>query len=212
MKILIYSDVHGNLPAFEEVLANEKFCDQYICLGDLVNYGPWSNECVELATSLPNSIILQGNHEELYLNKKLLKDECDLVKSFFSVTYPSFRMHEAIKNFRGDFKLNQWSFSHTINDMKIYEDTIIDLSFNSFIGHTHHQFIRNINNFKLINTGSLGQNRSLINKAEYVIYDTFNDNIKFKSLFYNIDILIDEMIKQSYPKNCIEYYLKKLNI
>lgn len=121
-------------------------------------------------------------------------------------------MHKEIKCFREFFQLNQWYFLHTINDMKIYEDTIIDISFNYFIGHTHHQFVRNINNYKLINTGSLGQNRSLINNAEYVIYDTINDKIELKSLFYNIDILIDEMIKQSYPKECIEYYLKKINI
>lgn len=212
MKILIYSDVHGNLPAFEEVISKENFCDQYICLGDLVNYGPWSNECVELAISLPNSIILQGNHEELYLKNKLITEECDLVKSFFLVTHRSFKLHNTIRNFKKVLKLNQWILSHTINNMRIYEDTTINLSFNSFIGHTHYQFYRKINNFKLINVGSIGQNRSLVNKAEYVIYDTINDKFEFRSLFYNIDILIDEMIKQSYPKECIEYYLKKINI
>lgn len=70
MKFLVYSDVHGNLPAFKAVLNDAKKCDGYICLGDLVDYGPCSNECVDLALSLPNSIIIMGNHEEDYINGK----------------------------------------------------------------------------------------------------------------------------------------------
>ena len=69
MKILIYSDVHGNLPAFEKMLKEEGSCDGYICLGDLVNYAPWSNECVDLAISLPNSILIMGNHEKAFINE-----------------------------------------------------------------------------------------------------------------------------------------------
>jgi hypothetical protein len=47
MRILIYSDVHNNLPAFEQMLKEVVHCEAYISLGDLVNYGPWSNECVD---------------------------------------------------------------------------------------------------------------------------------------------------------------------
>ena len=35
MKILIYSDVHGNLPAFEKMLEIEGVCDGYVCTGIL---------------------------------------------------------------------------------------------------------------------------------------------------------------------------------
>ena len=70
MKILIYSDVHGNLPAFEKMIKAEKDCEQFICLGDLVNYAPWSNACVDLALSLPNAVLIMGNHEEAFLNHK----------------------------------------------------------------------------------------------------------------------------------------------
>ena len=83
MKVLVYSDVHGNLPAFETMLKHAGECDQYICLGDLVNYGPWSNECVDLALSLPSSIILMGNHEEAYLQGRYPGTN-PLVQQFFS--------------------------------------------------------------------------------------------------------------------------------
>ena len=64
MKILIISDIHGNWPALQAVLAAEPQVDRVICLGDLVNYGPHPAECVRWAQAnvLPGSIV-QGNHD-----------------------------------------------------------------------------------------------------------------------------------------------------
>ena len=97
MKTLIYSDVHGNLPAFEAVLKDAGRCDQYICLGDLVNYGPWSNECVELALSLPNSVFLMGNHEEAFIQGSYPGNN-PLVKSFFEKCHLGFNRINEIKS------------------------------------------------------------------------------------------------------------------
>ena len=52
MKIGIFSDIHGNLIALEKVLKDEKDLEEYIILGDVVNYGPWSNECVQILETL----------------------------------------------------------------------------------------------------------------------------------------------------------------
>ena len=51
MRIALLSDVHGNLPAFEAVLADIESSDaeQIWCLGDLVGYGAQPDECVALA-------------------------------------------------------------------------------------------------------------------------------------------------------------------
>ena len=48
MRIGILSDIHGNLPALEAVLANVKKqdLDELYCLGDLVGYGAFPNEVV----------------------------------------------------------------------------------------------------------------------------------------------------------------------
>lgn len=67
MKVLILSDIHGNWPALQAVLAAESDADQVLCLGDLVNYGPQPAECVAWAMqlSLPSRII-QGNHDRAF--------------------------------------------------------------------------------------------------------------------------------------------------
>ena len=51
MRIALLSDVHGNLPAFEAVLADVRGegVDEVWCLGDLVGYGAQPDECVALA-------------------------------------------------------------------------------------------------------------------------------------------------------------------
>jgi diadenosine tetraphosphatase ApaH/serine/threonine PP2A family protein phosphatase len=63
MRILIISDIHANLTAFETVLADAQNDWEYVwCLGDVVGYGPDPNECVELLRSMPH-LCLAGNHD-----------------------------------------------------------------------------------------------------------------------------------------------------
>lgn len=46
LTITFCSDVHGNLPALEAVLADtaQYRPDMIFCLGDLMGYAPWSNQ------------------------------------------------------------------------------------------------------------------------------------------------------------------------
>jgi predicted phosphodiesterase len=63
MRILIISDIHANLTAFEAVLADAKNEWEYVwCLGDVVGYGPDPNECVDRLRALPH-LCLAGNHD-----------------------------------------------------------------------------------------------------------------------------------------------------
>ncbi|HZT23873.1 MAG TPA: metallophosphoesterase family protein [Verrucomicrobiae bacterium] len=64
MKMLLISDIHGNWPALQAVLAAEPDADQILCLGDLVNYGPQPAECVAWAMqTLTSEWLIQGNHD-----------------------------------------------------------------------------------------------------------------------------------------------------
>jgi predicted phosphodiesterase len=64
MTLLIVSDLHGNPWALSAVLAAEPACDGFLCLGDLVNYGPDPMACVDWARSaVPPGRIVQGNHD-----------------------------------------------------------------------------------------------------------------------------------------------------
>ncbi len=62
--IAILSDIHGNLEALEAVLVDaDRFApDRWICLGDVVGYGPDPVECLLHAMNF--SVVLKGNHEQ----------------------------------------------------------------------------------------------------------------------------------------------------
>jgi predicted phosphodiesterase len=63
MRVLIISDIHANLAAFNAVLRHtQNKRDAVICLGDLVGYGPDPNECTELAAKAC-MVVLGGNHD-----------------------------------------------------------------------------------------------------------------------------------------------------
>lgn len=69
MRILVISDIHGNLTALEAVLKAAGKPDQVWCLGDLVGYGPDPNECIALIKSTVNSFCLLGNHDAATLGR-----------------------------------------------------------------------------------------------------------------------------------------------
>lgn len=64
MKIGIFSDIHGNLPAFEAVLQvlDHLGCTKFLCAGDVVGYGPWPLECIQLVNDR-KILSVQGNHD-----------------------------------------------------------------------------------------------------------------------------------------------------
>lgn len=69
MRYLVISDIHANLVAFETVLADaEGKYDKIWCLGDVVGYGPYPNECVELLNNFDH-LCIAGNHDWAVLDK-----------------------------------------------------------------------------------------------------------------------------------------------
>ncbi len=65
LKIAVFSDVHGNLPALDAVLNDikQRGIHQKFCLGDLVDFAPWGNEVTQKIKDL-NIPCLMGNHDE----------------------------------------------------------------------------------------------------------------------------------------------------
>jgi predicted phosphodiesterase len=64
MRFGVIADIHGNLPALQAVVSTleQMGVDGYICLGDIVGYGPFPDACVELVASL-RATTVAGNHD-----------------------------------------------------------------------------------------------------------------------------------------------------
>ena len=48
MRVLVVTDIHSNLTALETVIKDAGEVDAVWCLGDVVGYGPYPNECISL--------------------------------------------------------------------------------------------------------------------------------------------------------------------
>jgi len=74
MKLAIISDIHGNMEAFQQVLADidKSDVDAIFCLGDIIGYGPEPDAAVQLIQER-NIPAIMGNHELAAANPKFLE-------------------------------------------------------------------------------------------------------------------------------------------
>ena len=208
MKIAFFADIHGNLTALEIAIKEAGDVDGYIVLGDVVNYGPWSNECVKRLEMLPYCKKIRGNHEDYFINGNC---SCDnyLAIEFFNHCYGNFTEFSLIETYKVESQFENYICTHTIEDEYIFNDTDISLDKNYIIGHSHRQYKIENNGYSLLNPGSVGQNRQFINEINFMIYNTNSYEIDFRSVLYDVDIVIDQMKKMDYPQACLDYYRNK---
>lgn len=70
MKIAIFSDVHGNIYAFEKILKSirEHHVDVFIFCGDICGYYYHQNEIIDILKNMDNLHCILGNHDKIFLD------------------------------------------------------------------------------------------------------------------------------------------------
>lgn len=183
MKIAALGDIHGNYQALLTVLdsIDRWQPDLVLVLGDIINRGPRSRECLHLIQDRGKSHswhIIKGNHEDYVLN---LEDptlprsgmEYELRKVIY-YTYHSLSSEEiqAVKDLPVQISLEAvdqqlvraYHASSAGDRIGIYPDTpeqdlpgLIDQDASLYlVGHTHQPFIRMWEKTTIINAGSVG--------------------------------------------------------
>jgi predicted phosphodiesterase len=210
VRTAVFGDVHGNLPALLRFLeATEHQVDAYVCLGDVVNYGPWNDECLEVLHQLPGITILEGNHERIFRGADAVGCESQLVQDFSFHSHRYFSRHDLIENLPRNVRVGPFSCTHTINGLSVYADTVLDIDRSYILGHTHHQYRVERSGFQLVNPGSVGQNRAWIDMVDFLVVDTATGELRFESVAYDIDGFLAELSRRGYPNQCIAYYARK---
>jgi len=89
----VVSDIHGNYPALQQVDADARAqaqrlgCElRFICLGDVVDYGPFPNECMDWVVQTGPHITLQGNHDAEAIRPPLAETK-RVGMQWFPITY-----------------------------------------------------------------------------------------------------------------------------
>jgi predicted phosphodiesterase len=208
MIVALFGDVHGNLPALELFFKQAEQADLFISLGDVVNYAPWSNECVQLLGIKTNIVTIRGNHEQYFLEKEYGGKNI-IAKTFFEFCIKDFSENKKIEKYIEDYRIEGYYLAHTMDNRIIFSDTEIEISQPTIIAHSHKQFITKKSGYDLINPGSIGQNRKNIDAINFMIWDTDKKTFDAKEIIYDADIVINEMKARQYPEICIQYYLSK---
>jgi len=68
-KIGVITDVHANLPALEAALGalEAAGCEEVVHTGDAIGIGPYPAECLDLLLNRPQTHLLMGNHDALFV-------------------------------------------------------------------------------------------------------------------------------------------------
>lgn len=214
MRVAIFSDIHGNLPALEAVFddIHRQGVDAVYCLGDLVGYAPFPNEVTERIRREQIPTIM-GNYDD---GVGFDRDECGCAyreaderqrgqqslewtkacvtaenKAFLRTLLPEIRT--AIDGKRlllvhgSPRKMNEYLFE----DRPISSFERLAASSNADIivfGHTHRPYTKQIGEVWFVNVGSVGKPKDGDRRACYAILDTTADPpASFVRVPYDID-------------------------
>lgn len=215
MKILVLSDIHGNLAALNAI---RESADMVFCLGDMVNYGPYPGECMKKIGSMTDKIV-RGNHDNAV--GKNLGCGCSEKYAELSNAGKAFTiatLNNGEKSFLGNLPLTlnlqvaekKFLFSHASpsGDLHKYlRPNVKDAEFITeskgitadvvFIGHTHLPMVREINGITYINPGSVGQPRDGIPLASYAVWE--DGRIEIKRVPYDIESTVQGLQQTTIP-------------
>lgn len=209
MKLLFIADIHGNYEALETVLKVPH--DKVICFGDIVDYGPDPDKCIDLLRKQEIPTI-RGNHDNAVAFK--VDCQCGYKYKHLSLATRKYTWEildkERIKYLqklplliREEIEGKRLYITHAsprsmfeyikpeTSDEEIQtmiKEAIepVDADF-LVVGHSHFPMNRKLGNLTIINPGSVGQPRDGDSRASCALFDTEDGKTENLRLNYDID-------------------------
>lgn len=228
----ILSDIHSNITALKAAVADARAAGiaQFVCLGDIVGYGPRPKECVTLVRRIVSACV-KGNHDWAVAHPEDPVAMNDLAMA--GIEYSRKHLGRTAKKwlrdlpmqtrFRGTLLVHsspvepeEWPYVFTAEDAE--KPLRKQGASVCFIGHTHlprlyslvgGQNPRRINPQRyylppsgryLVNVGSVGQPRNEDPRAQYATYDPAKRVLEFRRCEYNIEDTVCEIAAAALPE------------
>ncbi|CEQ21005.1 phosphodiesterase [[Clostridium] sordellii] len=219
MRIATISDIHSNLYALNEVLADieKRNVDMVVCTGDLVGYATRPNEVIE--TLRKNKVLtIMGNYDEAIGNFKIIcgcdyPDPKDAEKASLSMKFTSEETTDENKAYLRNlpkevvisFNNKTIRFVHgstrLINEYLKENSREADEVMNNLdedilvCGHTHIPYVKSYGEKLLVNAGSVGKSKTGSPNANYVIIDIIDSIVEVEIIefFYDFEKVAKEI-------------------
>ncbi|CEQ16500.1 metallophosphoesterase family protein [Paraclostridium sordellii] len=219
MRIATISDIHSNLYALNEVLADieKRNVDMVVCTGDLVGYATRPNEVIE--TLRKNKILtIMGNYDEAIGNFKIIcgcdyPDPKDAEKASLSMKFTSEETtdenraylrnlpKEAVISFNNKTIRFVHGSTRRINEYLKENSREADEVMNNLdedilvCGHTHIPYVKYYGEKLLVNAGSVGKSKTGSPNANYVIIDIIDSIVEVEiiEVFYDFEKVAKEI-------------------
>lgn len=219
MRIATISDIHSNLYALNEVLADieKRNVDMVVCTGDLVGYATRPNEVIE--TLRKNKVLtIMGNYDEAIGNFKIIcgcdyPDPKDAEKASLSMKFTSEETTDENKAYLRNlpketvisFNNKTIRFVHgstrLINEYLKENSKEADEVMNNIdedilvCGHTHIPYVKSYGEKLLVNAGSVGKSKTGSPNANYVIIDIIDSIVEVEiiEVFYDFEKVAKEI-------------------
>lgn len=209
--IAIISDIHGNLPALQAVLAkiDGLACERIVSLGDVVGYYAQPGECIDLLRARGIVNIL-GNHDHYIVSgegcprSKLVSDITEYQRGIISAEQVSWLAGSKSYIVEGStyFMHGGWQdpvdqYLYAISESDIPEEAEI-----FFAGHTHVQALLDVKGKIFCNPGAVGQPRDGDPRAAFATLE--DGRIELRRVPYDIDETAFHMKEAGFPAKCYE--------
>lgn len=225
MRIAIFSDIHGNLEALKAVLEDikSKNVDRIVCLGDLVGYGPFPNEVVDMVRS-ENILTIVGNYDTAVISNDIKYIQDNPLNKDFALPWSVKEVTDANKKYLNRLPENITvleegkviKFVHgstrAVNEYLLEEsdaakEVMDELKEDILVcAHTHLPYIKKYEDKILINDGSVGKPKKGNPNSTYVILTIEDDDFKAEIMEvpYNYEETVKAMQERNFPKELID--------
>jgi len=191
----VISDIHGNFPALQAVMAEieRSDCEKIVSLGDVGGYYCQIKECIHLLKQkgVPN---IMGNHDYyLAYDQSCPRSDAANVLLEYQRAHITSDHLEWLRSSARRRECNGASFVHggwrdPLDEylMVVSEDYFRDERATYFFsGHTHVQSLSRLGKICHCNPGSVGQPRDNDPKAAFALFD--GETVYLKRVAYDID-------------------------
>ncbi len=198
----IIADVHSNLPALQAVLDKLAGVEKIICVGDIVGYGAFPNEVIELLREEKVTCTL-GNHDYAVItgDTSWFNPYAQKAIEFTRAVIKPENL-KLLGKLPKRLELGNILFVHGSPRDELFEYVYPwNARYYSIegkllvVGHSHVQFFKN----NVLNPGSVGQPRDRNPDAAFAIVNTETRQIKLLRVRYDIDEAANAIIDAGLP-------------